>query len=435
MAIDYRPRQRMPNYQARGTQYRLLGLVMLLGMSVILIEHVADPRHWNWFAEMGQPQIDRRKVDTRLAPERAAEFEGEPRIEVLAAAEPAEPEQSPPPKGPTDNEAAVAAAIAPAASPAAVANPPAANPPPVNPPAAPAAELQAQPAAGEPGAVDVPVVQGKPAVVATSGEDAPGWLPGMKAEAYREVEDDAKLRAPEKRVIYQLLSRLATYDATALKKLSIGPTTWIQLYNELNIYRGRVVTVRGTVRIVGRTEAAANENGLTAYYELWFTPSDRPTHDLICLYALNVPDSIPLGKQVEESFEAEAILVKRLAYMAEKDRTWRTAPLMVAGPLRWLPKANPVAANDAKVNEAAHRKLITTAVVVIGLPIAVLIGFWAMRQGKAPKNPYSAFPTATGRGHHEFQKLHDLEVDPTVLEALKNIDQPKPGPDAEQHPS
>ncbi len=86
--LDFRSkRSTVPNYQSRGEQYRLLGLVMGLGFVFWLITTVANPDNWAWIWRLNH-QAEAPKgpaVDTRLAHPEQTSHEPSPIMHAPAA--------------------------------------------------------------------------------------------------------------------------------------------------------------------------------------------------------------------------------------------------------------------------------------------------------------------------------------------------------------
>lgn len=157
-----------------------------------------------------------------------------------------------------------------------------------------------------------------------------------------EIRDNTVFTPSEQNAWFRLLETLQRSDVEQLERDSCGPVGFVQLYREPNAYRGRLVTVRGTVRLGYYRPAPQNVYGIAGYYMLWLRPvgSTNP----IVIYSLDVPVGFPDVKAIEaagrkpelhEDVEFTGYFFKRWAYRAE-DGT-RLAPLVLAKTPRWQP--------------------------------------------------------------------------------------------------
>ncbi len=76
--VDLRRTFKPRNYFSRKEQFRLLTLVLGLGLIVIMMDHVRRPENWDWFFALdadrtGSVEEETGPIDTRIAPKRAQE--------------------------------------------------------------------------------------------------------------------------------------------------------------------------------------------------------------------------------------------------------------------------------------------------------------------------------------------------------------------------
>ena len=162
--------------------------------------------------------------------------------------------------------------------------------------------------------------------------DDGGGLPGVKAEDFSAVRDDAPSTQDEQSCSLRLLDLLNKADPETLAKASLGPVSYAQLFREPDQYRGRLVNVSGIVRRANRMDLFPNDYGFKAYYQVWLWPSDNPSAPIV-VYCLALPNGFPIGMEFAEQAEATGFFFKRWAYQS-KDGL-RTAPTILARTLRW----------------------------------------------------------------------------------------------------
>ena len=128
--------------------------------------------------------------------------------------------------------------------------------------------------------------------VATAAQPPPtGW-----DEALSRVEDDTLFMRPAERAAWRLLEeRVRETDPAALRRESLGRIGFTQLFQQPEVYRGKAVTVRGTVMGASRVAASDDESGSSERYVLWIMPEDGPTSPIV-VYALAMPAGFPADR-------------------------------------------------------------------------------------------------------------------------------------------
>jgi len=78
----------------------------------------------------------------------------------------------------------------------------------------------------------------------------------LVALAQAQIQDDTLIFRPAEREIwFHELARVHDLDQAQLEKASLGRVAYLQLHKQPADYRGRLVTVKGTVRLAYRTAA------------------------------------------------------------------------------------------------------------------------------------------------------------------------------------
>ena len=160
----------------------------------------------------------------------------------------------------------------------------------------------------------------------------PPAQPVELSSAWDSVEDDTLFLRPAERDCWlEIEERLRGADAAQLAGQSIGLVGYSRLFHDPDVYRGQVVTVRGTVHYASRGQ----------YVALWIRPEGGPTSPLV-VYALELPAGFPEVKPgstgelkaLDEEVEVTGIFVKRGSYVARDGP--RTAPLIVSRSPVWI---------------------------------------------------------------------------------------------------
>jgi hypothetical protein len=164
------------------------------------------------------------------------------------------------------------------------------------------------------------------------------------------VRDNTVFRGAEKDAWFRMLEQLNQRDLPTLRRESTGYVGFLQLYKQPAPYRGKLVTVAGTIRMGYYREAPQNLYGIKGYYVFWLKPVGAKSP--IVVYCLGIPDGFPdvaklerEGKRppLDEQAEFTGYFFKRWAYRAQDDT--RLAPLILAKVPRWVrrPEANQAA--------------------------------------------------------------------------------------------
>jgi hypothetical protein len=198
-------------------------------------------------------------------------------------------------------------------------------------------------------------------------------FPGVRVDYLSTIRDDTVFRPAESLAWFHLFSVLETTPQDDLVHASEGPVGYLQLNEQSNEYRGRLITIGGTVRAAKLVAAPENGFGIKEYYQLWLQP-DRATNELVVLYCLELPANFPLGDKLDESATATGFFYKRWAYASQGGIT--TAPLVMAKTLAWQPK--PMA--PAVVEQPAGERMLTATIVAAALAaIAIVFMIWRVR--------------------------------------------------------
>ena len=154
-----------------------------------------------------------------------------------------------------------------------------------------------------------------------------------------EVRDDTPVFRPaEQEDWFAAISRVQEATTPPASRVA-----YLQLHSQPAEYRGKFVTVKGTVRLAYRVPALANELGVKEYFVYWIHPVGGPDAPIL-VYALTAPPGFPIAetiaqagqrqKKLHEDVEDTGVFLKRAAY-AGQGGTF-TAPLIVAQGPKWL---------------------------------------------------------------------------------------------------
>ena len=192
------------------------------------------------------------------------------------------------------------------------------------------------------------------------------YLPEITAELLHPIKDNTVLRAAENEAWLTMLEVLQSRSADAIEALSTGDVGFAQLFRQTDVYRGRLVTVHGTVRGLEEITPRENEQGINQLFR-WVLRPDGNNSPMI-IYSLQKPDELTVGNDLRERCSFTGFCFKRWAYAAA-DGT-RVAPLLLAKAPKWSTTTRP---SDTPLPSRNTLFLFAIAVLVVSIAIALMV--------------------------------------------------------------
>ncbi len=238
------------------------------------------------------------------------------------------------------------------------------------------------------------------------------FFPGVRPELLAKVRDNTIWRGGEHDAFFHLLEILQQASEEELWTQAQRGVSFVQLFRQPEVYRGRLVHLRGRVRRVVWENAPQNQYGIRRYASLVFQMEDHPM-DPTLVYALELPPGFPTGMEVNEPAELVGFFYKRKAYLAQD--TLRTAPLVLARSLRWHP-AQPAAQTEESPWQILLWSAVAAAVVAL---VVVLVAWKSQPPGARPRVELTP----------EEQRQVEQELERLAQHAEPPADSPLPPPD------
>jgi hypothetical protein len=235
------------------------------------------------------------------------------------------------------------------------------------------------------------------------------------------IEDDTVFRPAEREIWFHRLALVRDRSAEELRQRSAGRVAYLQLFKQPDEYRGKVVSVKGTVRLAYRVQAPGNYLGIKEYFVYWIHPEGGPTSPIV-VYALAAPPDFPeihdkdldrRTTKLNEDVEVTGVFFKRWAYPA-KDGTY-TAPLVVANVPDWRPSALALAGAETNIRPA-EIGAVALAALLIAVCLAVVI--WYRTRRRRPADEFVPPNIAA---------LGNLSLAPTTQESLRQLERESQG--------
>ena len=194
--------------------------------------------------------------------------------------------------------------------------------------------------------------------------------------ALTKVRDNTLHRGPEQEAWFHLFEILQQTPEPVLYQRSTGTTSYLQLFQQPSEYRARIVTLRGSARMISRFWAPRNIYGIEDYFRIVLKPQGGPDNPIL-IYALEMPADFPVPQKpqthqkVREEIECAGYFFKRLVFRSGDGL--RTAPLVLARLPRWHPA-------PTETSEAMPGLLWLSTGALVCLLTAIAIAWTAYRQ-------------------------------------------------------
>lgn len=230
-----------PDYMSNRFRFRLLGLVVALGLLVIVAEMAIQPEKWYWLT--GRPAEEAEK--SRFTPEQEAEIAKSRSAQALS------PEEMPLREG----------------------------------------EFRI-PAEGEAPKEKTPE---PPAPEADIAVTAPGSRVQLNPNLLKKVADNTgSIRVQESEAYYAILGLVRDLPPEELAAASQDSLAYTALVDNPELYRGQIISVRGTLQLAYKLPAVPNSSQVGDTWEAWVltTDSGRRPYRVV---ALNIPEDFPVG--------------------------------------------------------------------------------------------------------------------------------------------
>lgn len=196
-------------------------------------------------------------------------------------------------------------------------------------------------------------------------EPAAGEL-SASVESLAKIRDDSLFRRDDQPAWIETWLKLQSADPAALRRAA-APVSFTEMFGQPLSFRGRAVRFKGTLRRLELLQTAANEHGITDYWQGWVEPAGGPPSPILVQF-LRKPEGMPSGMKISEPVEVAGYFLKRHAYMAAD--TLRRAPLVLAIEPVWSPRT-PVEPGGTSLGTVA---VVTMAGLVAATALALFLG-------------------------------------------------------------
>ena len=234
------------------------------------------------------------------------------------------------------------------------------------------------------------------------------YFPGVLASQLAKVEDNRTHKHPEEAAAwFNLWQVLHQNEDRFIDPASSGSVTFGELFEQPDIFRGKLVTVEGTARRAEHVTAAKNNSAeVEGYYRLVLRMRGGPNRPVF-LYTLNVPEHFPLGNEIDASVEATAFFYKNWLYEAN-GLSW-IAPVLLAKNIRWQP---------SPTTKVPITLFIGLAITVGLALLSIGIAWWLVRQSSR----IVKHPQRTRLAYHSPDDIDPDTVDKAARDHLEDLE-------------
>lgn len=170
-----------------------------------------------------------------------------------------------------------------------------------------------------------------PALPAQSEVSAGTIEPTTKSDL-SDIEDNTFFRPEEREAWFDMFANLRDFGEQQLATSSVGEMTYAQLLQQPDVYRGKVVTLRGTVLREDEQHPEENSQGIGSYHRLWLQPRGGGQWPFV-VFALNLPDDFPRGDDLHAEATVTGLFFKNWSY--SYDDGMGLAPVVLAKGVDW----------------------------------------------------------------------------------------------------
>ncbi|MBI1247346.1 hypothetical protein GC197_05805 [bacterium] len=263
----------------------------------------------------------------------------------------------------------------------------------------------------------------KPATPYTMGQKTPSGKERAKLELWADkasladVEDNSPFRAADFKAWSEVFDHLREATPQELSAARAPAVQFGQLFQQSDVYRGKLVTVSGTIRRCIKIPPSRLDERAGDMWQIWlFSGSDELP---IVIYSLNIPEKFPVGNQVHQAASFQAVYFKKWVYAAKGGTM--TAPLLIARNINWQAPA-----------ESQHVITATEVYIGVGCTLAAAVVMIAFLWRNNRKGDSEVEQLIRQRNRQEFEEhAQDVDVGMSVrdkLGALSAQMQKKPSP-------
>jgi hypothetical protein len=138
-------------------------------------------------------------------------------------------------------------------------------------------------------------------------------FPGINPELLKSIRDNTYFRNAEKDAWFHFFALLERTPQADLKKMHSMEVDYVQLVDQPNFYRGKLVKLYGFTRQITKQTPAPNELGIKSYYRIVVEPTDDIDWPIF-VYALELPPGLKEGDNLMSNMVVTGLFFKKLSF-------------------------------------------------------------------------------------------------------------------------
>jgi len=127
------------------------------------------------------------------------------------------------------------------------------------------------------------------------------------------IRDQTYFRPEERQAWFALLGEMQGLSKDKLTEETVGELTYAQLLQQPEVYRGRIVTLQGTVLREESQQPGDNPLGIAEYHRLWIQPLGGGQWPFV-VYCLRLPEDFPRGDAIRAQVSVRGFFFKNWSY-------------------------------------------------------------------------------------------------------------------------
>lgn len=225
------------------------------------------------------------------------------------------------------------------------------------------------------------------------------------------------VRKNESNALYYLLAKAAAIPQNTLEQSATPAPPFVVLMNESPRYRGELITVRGRLKRLTPMKVNENSYDIQHLYEGWFFSKDSGTHPWRVL-CTKLPKDIPQGTDLQNmpAVQITGYYFKKYGYPSAAQKL-QTAPLLIAGQIRWFP---PAPAETASSSGAA--KYVVSLFLVISIALAFMVWRFTINDQKFARSKTARLMERPEMSMESLNNIETVDIN-DVLKQLGEQDQ------------
>jgi hypothetical protein len=234
-----------------------------------------------------------------------------------------------------------------------------------------------------------------------SGDESPGTPDSSNRQAgdgeaglkfprewFAGVQDNTVgILAKEAAVYYAVLNRLRDATLTDVEAASESKeVSFAELFNDSDLFRGRFLTLAGTLRRWQKLPPPSDRPDAPPVYEGWFFTEDGGPLHPYHIISVESPPGLPEGDQIAVSVKITGCFLKKSSYRTL--RGMNSAPILLVKQPRILSRKSE--SRKAAVESQTYAAALAGAILLLGIGFSGILWWYSAQDTSARKPIFSS---------------------------------------------